>query len=58
MSIVDNNKKDLNILIKDLPIEVDDYLNTLAAWSRRSKWMVIRDALCEYVEKHKKDLRK
>ena len=51
-----SDKKDLNILIRDLPLHTDNLLNALAGIRRVSKWFIIREAMIEYAEKHKSDL--
>lgn len=47
---------DLNILVKDLPVRVNNLLNALAGIKNIRKHELIRLALIEYVEKHRNDL--
>ena len=45
--------KDIHILIRDLPTEVDETLDMLAILSGKRKWEVQRMALIEYANNHK-----
>lgn len=47
---------DANVRIKDLPRKTDTLLSALAAIQKRSKWEVVRDAIVEYVDRHKAEL--
>lgn len=53
---MDHPTKDLNILVKDLPIKVDNLLNALAGIKGIRKHELIKNALEEYVERHRNDL--
>lgn len=45
-------RKDLNILIRNLPVETNLVLATLAVRRGVPKWQVIRDALIEYAHRN------
>jgi predicted transcriptional regulator len=47
---------DKQFLIRDIPPDTDQMLNLLAVARRVPKWIVIRDALIEYVTKHKREI--
>ena len=49
-------KPDLHILVRDLPREVDNVINTIAVLTARRKWEVVREALVEYANNHKKEI--
>ncbi len=53
-----NIKEDLHILIKDLPVESDRVITTLANLRGKRKWEIIREALIEYAHNHKIDIAK
>jgi len=48
--------KDLHILIRNLPEDADKILNLLAAARPCAKHVIIREALVEYTDKHRKDV--
>lgn len=45
-----------NIEIKDLPRETNRILDTIVKLRGKYKWEVVREALIEYAERHKKDI--
>lgn len=47
---------DLNILVKDLKIRTNNLLNALAGIKNIRKHELVRQALEEYVERHRNDL--
>jgi len=46
----------LNIEIKDLPASANRVLDLMSALTGKRKWEIVRDALIEYAENHRKDL--
>ena len=47
-----------NLEIRDLPSDSDNVISTLAKLRGAPKWMIIREALIEYVKNHRKDIGK
>jgi len=47
---------DINIEIKELPVEVNAILDMLKSMRGVSKWLIVREALTEYAERHKTDI--
>lgn len=47
---------DLNILVKNLPIRVNNLLNALSGIKGIRKHELIKEALKEYTERHRNDL--
>ena len=47
---------DRNILIRGLTVKTDKFLNTVSALRGIPKWDVIREALEEYSENHRKEV--
>jgi len=55
---VQNMKGDRHILVRDVPSDVDNVLNTIASLKGVPKWTIIREALIEYVRNHRNDVTK
>ena len=49
---------DRNYLLRDVPVETDDVMNTLATLRGLRKWEIIREAMIEYVKNHKGEVGK
>lgn len=43
---------DANVRVRALPRIVDHKLNAIAAATGQLKWEIVRNALCEYAERH------
>lgn len=50
------NVGDRNYLIREMPNDADNILNTLATLRGIRKWEIVREAMVEYAKNHKKDM--
>lgn len=47
---------DINVLIRDLPEDADNIINTIALLRGKRKWEITREALIEYADRHKVEI--
>lgn len=47
------NVYNANVRVRDLSRDVDNELNRIAARDQKEKWLIVREALEEYVKNHK-----